>query len=202
LTSGIAMTKILKRRIFGDKGLTMVEIVVVMAISAIVFTGMMVTYSEGVRYTRKNSSLMTLYEEGSAAMNMMRKMIREAGRARIFPNGGVSNARLELDYNDIWGGGEAEFYFSKLNGTLKWSDRRRGTRKLHMTLLPMLDLQIGPQDEPYLKVKDLRFNPIDHIGAPSPYLEGYSLIKIEMVLEDDRGDTLYLSSISSRRNDL
>jgi prepilin-type N-terminal cleavage/methylation domain-containing protein len=189
-------------KMLGEKGLTLVEIVVVMAISAIIFTGMMLTYSEVARYTRENSSLMTLYNEGSAAMILIRKAIREAGRARIRPSGGVSNARLELDYNDIWGGGEAEFWFSKTDKKLKWSDRRRGTNRLHMTLLPMLNLNIGPQEEPYLKVKDLRFTPLDHIGTPSPYLEGYSLIKIEMVLEDDWGDTLYLSSVSSKRNDL
>jgi len=179
----------------------MIEIVIVMAISAIVFTGMMVTYAEGVRYTRQNSSMMTLYNEGSAVSKKIGGMIREAGRARIFPHGGVSNARLELDYNRDWGGGEAEFYFSKASKVLKWSDRRRGATRLHMTILPMMDFETGPYEEPYLKVKDFRFTPLDHIGPPAPYLEGYSLIKIEMVLEDDRGDTLYLSSVHSKRND-
>jgi len=184
-----------------NTGLTAVEIVVVMAVSAIVFTGMLVTYAEGVKYTRQNSSMMTLYSEGSAVLRKMGGMIREAGRVRIFPHGGVSNARLELDYNRDWGGGEAEFYFSRATNVLKWSDKRRRTRKLHMTLLPMLDIETGPHEEPYLKVKDFRFTPLDHIGSPSPYLEGYSLIKIEMVLEDDRGDTLYLSAVHSKRND-
>lgn len=186
----------------GNRGLTLVEIVVAMVVSAIVFTGMLVAYTEGVSFTRENSSIMTLYNEGSAAMRMMRKMIREAARVRIYPNGGVSNARITLDYNDVWGGGEAEFYFSKYNNNLKWSDLRRGTRRLHMNLLPVLNIHTAPQQEAYLKVKDLRFTPLDHIGAPAPYLEGYSLIKIEMVLEDDRGDTLYLSSVSSRRNQM
>ena len=190
-----------KIKLSNNSGLTLAEIVVVMAISSIVFTGMLVTYVEGVRYMRRNSSMMTLYNEGSAVLEKMQQMIREAGRIRISSYGGTSNAQLELDYNDIWGGGEAEFYFSRVNQVLRWNDRRRDTRKLHMILLRMLDFETGPYDEPYLKVKDLRFYPLDHIGIPSPYLRGYSLIKIEMVLEDDRGDTLYLSAVSSKRND-
>jgi prepilin-type N-terminal cleavage/methylation domain-containing protein len=190
-----------KAKFAKNAGLTLVEIVVVMAISAIVFTGMMVTYAEGVRYTRQNSSMMTLYNEGSAVLNKIGGMIREAGRVRIFPHGGSSNARLELDYNHDWGGGEAEFYFSKASEVLKWSDLRRRTRRLHMTILPMMDFETGPYEEPYLKVKNCKFTPLDHIGPPAPYLEGYSLIKTELVLEDDRGDTLYLFAVHSKRND-
>ena len=182
--------------------MTLVETVVVMAISAVVFTGMLVTYLEGVRYTRQNSSMMTLYTEGKAALEMMGGWIRQAARIRIGSQGGVSNARLELDYNDPWGGGDAEFYFSRSGKVLKWSDRTKGNRKLHMTLLPMLDMDTGPYEEPYLKVKDCRFTPLDYIGPPSPYLRGYSLIRIDLVLEDDRGDTLYLYSVHSKRNKL
>jgi hypothetical protein len=74
--------------------------------------------------------------------------------------------------------------------------------KLNMTLLPMLNIHTGPQEEPYLKVKDCRFTPLDHIGAPSPYLQGWGLIKVELVLEDDRGDTLYMSSVFAKWNKL
>ncbi|UCC78478.1 MAG: prepilin-type N-terminal cleavage/methylation domain-containing protein [Candidatus Zixiibacteriota bacterium] len=185
-----------------DSGLSLVEIVVAMAVSAIVFTGMLVTYLEGVEYTRENSNMMTLYGEGKVALEQMGWWIRQAARVRISSYGGVSNARMRLNYNDAWGGGDAEFYFSRAAKELRWSDRTEGKRKLHMTLLPILNIDAGPYEEPYLKVKDCRFTPLDHIGAPSPYLEGYWLIKVEMVLEDDRGDTLYLSSVYSKRNKL
>ena len=71
-----------------------------------------------------------------------------------------------------------------------------------MTLLPMLDTHTGPLEEPYLKVKDCKFTPLDHIGAPSPYLQGWGLVKIELVLEDDKGDTLYMYSIHAKKNKL
>ena len=191
-----------KIRLSKNSGMTLAEVVVVMAISAIVFTGMMVTYLEGVRYTRQNSSMMMLHNEGKTALEMMGGLIRQAARVRIASQGGVSNSRLELDYNDPWGGGDAEFYFSKAGKVLRWSDRTRDNRKLHMTLLPMLDIDTGPYEEPYLKVKDCRFTSLDHLGIPSPYLKGYSLIKVELVLEDDQGDTLYLYSVHSKRNEL
>ncbi|UCE66975.1 MAG: prepilin-type N-terminal cleavage/methylation domain-containing protein [Candidatus Zixiibacteriota bacterium] len=196
------MIEDLKIRLSKNSGLTLVEIVVAMAISAIVFIGMLATYAEGVRYTRQNSSMMTLYNEGKAALEIMGGWIRQAARIRISSYGGVSNARLELNYNDPWGGGDAEFYFSEASNILKWNDRTKRSRRLNMTLLPMLDVDTGPYKEPYLKVKDCRFTPLDHLGIPSPYLEGYSLIKIELVLEDSRGDTLYLYSVHSKRNKL
>ena len=97
-------------------------------------------------------------------------------------------------------GGEVDFYFSRMDKSLKWDDRRGTHNKLNLTFLPMLDYESTQDDEPYLKVKDMKFTPLDHYGAPSPTLKGYSMIRIDMVLEDDQGDTLYLYTISSKRN--
>ncbi len=196
------MVRYLMKKTKPNAGLTIVEVVSAMAIAAIAFTGMLYTYTEGVRYTRQNSSKMVLYNEGSAALSKMSKAIRLCGRARIKPFGGVSNAKLDMAYAADWGGGAADFYFNELGENIKWNDRRRGTNKLNMTLLPMLDFNTGHGEEPYLKVKDLTFTDLDHIGTPSPYIRGFSLIRIELVLEDDRGDTLYLSTVSSKRNKL
>lgn len=194
------MSGFLKRGSSENSGFTLAELLIAMVISAIVFAGMMFTYVEGVKYTRESSNMMTLYSEGKTALEQMGWWIRQAARIRISSYGGVSNAKMVLAYNDAWGGGEAEFYFSRAAKELKWSDRSEGKRMLHMTLLPMLNADTEPNQVPYLRVKDCRFTPLDHIGAISPYLEGYWLIKIEMVLEDDQEDTLYLSSVYSRRN--
>ena len=194
------MRRCFEKRLLSSGGFTLVEIVIVMAISAIVFTGMLVTYTEGVQYMRYNSSMMTLYNEGTAALKRITREIRESGRARIRPSGGVSDARLELSYNEFLDGGSVDFWFSSIDNKMKWNNRRWGKSKLNMRLLPMTDFETEPGEEPYLRVKDLRFTPLDHIGPSSPYLEGYFLIKIEMVLENDQGDTLYLSSVASKRN--
>jgi type II secretory pathway pseudopilin PulG len=196
------MVRRLKALVSGCGGLTLVEIIIVMTISAIVFTGMLYTYSEGIRYTRHNSSMMVLYNEGTVALDFMAKRIRLCEKARIRPYGGVSHARLDLTIpQDIrHEGGDVDFYFSKLTKTLKWDDMREGTSRFNQIFLPMLDYEGTENDEPYLKVKDLRFTPLDYHGTPSPVLEGYSMIRIDMVLEDDQGDTLYLYTISSKRN--
>ena len=187
----------------GDSGLSLAEIVVAMAVSAIVFTGMLVAFTEGVRYTRENSSMLTMHNEGKAALEMMGKNIRQAARVRVRPYEGVENAQIELDYTDEkFEGGDIEFIFSKSNKKIKWNDRRGGTAKLNMPLLPFLDIDTGPHDEPYLKVKDCRFTPLDHIGPPSPYLKGWAMIKIELTMEDNEGDTLYMSSVHAKRNQL
>jgi len=184
-------------------GMTLAEVVIAMAISAIVFTGMLVAYTDGISYTREHSSMMTMHNEGKAALAKMGKYIRRAGRVRIRPYGGVSNAQIELDFTDVhYDGGDVEFIFSKSNKNIKWNNRMGDEARLNMTLLPMLDTHTGPQQEPYLKVKDCRFTPLDHIGPPSPYLQGWGLIKVEMVLEDDRGDTLYMSSVFAKGNKL
>ena len=192
----------LKARISDNSGLTLVEIIIAMTIAAIVFTGMLYTYTEGVRYTRHNSSMMILYNEGTTALNFMAKRIRLCEKAKIRSFAGASNARLDLTIpSDIKKeGGEVDFYFNRLTKTLKWDDRRDRTRRLNLTFLPMLEYEGDQNDEPYLKVKDLRFTPLDYYGTPSPTLKGYSMIRIDMVLEDDQGDTLYLYTVSSKRN--
>ena len=134
---------------------------------------------------------------------MMGKHIRQAARARVRPYEGVENAQIELDYTDEkFEGGDIEFIFSKSNKKIKWNDTRGGTAKLNMPLLPFLNIDVGPHDEPYLKVKDCRFTPLDHIGPPSPYLKGWGMIKIELTMEDEEGDTLYMSSVHAKRNQL
>jgi prepilin-type N-terminal cleavage/methylation domain-containing protein len=197
------MSKIMRIKKSGNSGFTLAEVLVAMAISAIVFTGMLVAYTEGIGYTREDSSLMNLYAEGSAAMSKMGRYIREAGRIRVSPYGGASNARIRLEYpREGFRGGDIEFIYSQSTHKIRWNYSRGGANQLNMILLPMLNTHTGPNEVPYLRVRDCRFTPLDHIGTPSPYLEGYFMIKIEMVLEDARGDTLYLSSVHTKRNEM
>lgn len=183
--------------------MTLAEAVIAMAISAIVLTGMLAAYTDGIRYTRENASMMTMQNEGEAALEMMGNYIRKAARVRIRPYGGVSNAQIELDYTDVhYDGGDVDFIFSKSNKNIKWNNRMGNEARLNMNLVPMLNTQTGPGEEPYLKVMDCRFTPLDHIGAPSPYLRGWGLVKIDLLLEDDQGDSLRMSSVFAKWNKL
>lgn len=196
------MIRYLLKKIKSNSGLTIIEVVVVMAISAIAFTGMVYTYTEGVRYTRQNSSKMVLYNEGSAVLRDISRSIRLCGRARIRSFGGTRDSRLDLANVPDHGGGGIDYWFDNLGGTLKYNDTRDGISILNMTFLPMLDFNVRPGEEPYLTVRNLKFTDLDYIGAPAPFTRGFSLIRIELVLEDALGDTLYLSTVSSKRNRL
>jgi hypothetical protein len=177
----------------------MVEMGVVLTISAIVLTGMLVAYTDGIRYWRSTSDKMTLYNEGTMALALMSKWIRNSNFVKIKSFSGLPNAKIELKYpHPSW---SAEFYFVDQAGELKWNDQTQDRNKFNMKLLPAVSYRgTRPGDDPYLSVKDARFTSLDDIGWGSPQLVGYSLIKIELVLESAEGDTLYLSSVVSKRN--
>ena len=179
--------------------MTLAELAVVIVVSAIFFTGMLVTYVNGIEYWRSTSDMMVLYNEGTTALDKMSKWIRNANFIQIKSISGERNAKLELQYNPP--SRSADFYFIKSAGEVRWNDQTEGRNKFNVTLLPAVKFRGRPRGEdPYLSVKRLEFIPLDDIGFQSPQLMGYSLIKIELVLEDQRGDTLYLSSIASKRN--
>lgn len=181
------------------RGLTVAELAVVMTISAIVLTGMLVAYTDGISFWKASSDKMLLYNEGSTALAKMSKWIRNSSFVKIKSFSGIPNSKLELKYHDTsWG---AEFYFIEQNNSVIWNDKTEGRNKFNMRLLPAVRYRgTGPNEEPYLKVKSLKFTPLDDIGQGSPQLIGYSLVKIELVLESPEGDTLYLSSVASKRN--
>ena len=190
---------VIRKKAFGEAGLTLVEMAVVMIIAAIVMTGMLVAYTDGISYWRSTSDRMVLYNEGSTALALMSKWIRISNFIKIKSMSGFPDSKLELGYNNTsWG---AEFYFMEANNEVRWNDQTEGRNKFNMTLLPEVKFRGSrPNEEPYLRVKNLKFTPLDDIGQGSPQLVGYSLVKIELVLQDPDGDTLYLSSVASKRN--
>ncbi len=179
-------------------GITLIEVATVIAISALVFTGMLIAFTEGVVHWGDTSEEFTHYNEGTAALALMGRFIRNASFITIKSYSGVASARLELDYpEDV---GSAAFYFVKESGRLNWNDQTEGRNKFNLRLLPAVKYRQARGEKPYLTVKSARFTPLDDLGFGSPTMMGYSLIKIELVLEDPENDTLYLSSVVSKRN--
>jgi type II secretory pathway pseudopilin PulG len=190
--------RVFRRILISGSGMTLVEVAFVMAISAIVFTGVLIAYTEGVGHWQDTSEEFTLYNEGTAALSLMGRFIRQASFISIKSYSGVASARLELDYpEDI---GSATFYFVREDGSLRWNDQTEGRNRFNQKLLPAVRYRQGLNETPYLIVRDASFTPLDDIGFQSPTLLGYSLVRIELILEDSRGDTLYLSSVVSKRN--
>lgn len=180
-------------------GFTLVEMAVVLIISSIVIVGMLTAYTDGIRYWKSSTEKIVLYNEGSLALAKMAIWIRNANFIRIRPFSGLPDAKLDLRYNNpAWG---AEFFFVEGAGELRWNDQTEGRNIFNRRLLPIVRFRgRGPNEKSYLTVKDAWFTALDDIGTPSPMLLGYSLIKIELVLENQDGDTLYLSSVVSKRN--
>lgn len=179
--------------------MTLVEVAAVMAISAVVFTGVLIAYSGGIGHWQDTSEELTLYNEGTLALSLMGRFIRNADFIKIKSYSGVASAKLELGYpqEDTW---SAVFYFVREDGSLRWNDQTEGRNKFNMKLLPAVKYRQDDDQDPYLTVIDAKFTPLDDIGFQSPTLIGYSLVKIELILGDSRGDTLYLSSVVSKRN--
>lgn len=179
--------------------MTLVEMIVVMVMSAIVFAGMLVTYVNGIGYWKSTSDTMVMFNEGTTALEKMSRWIRNSNFIQIRSMAGEHNARLELRYNDP--AASASFYFIRSSGEVLWNDHTEDRNQFNMRLLPAVSYRGRPRnEEPYLKVKRLEFIPLDDIGPGSPQLLGYSLIRIELVLEDQEGDTLFLSSVAAKGN--
>ncbi len=190
--------KVFQRVIISRSGMTLVEIVTVMAISSIVFTGVIVAYSSGIGHWQDTSEEMVLYNEGTMALSLMGRFIRNANFIRIRPFSGLPEARMDLDYpEDI---GSAAFYFVRGDGSFRWNNQVQGNNKFNLTLLPAVEYRQQRNETPYLTVNRVRFIPLDDLGVQSPTLTGYSLIRIELTLEDSRGNTVQLSSVVSKRN--
>ena len=193
--------KISRETLKPQAGLTLVEMAVVLIISSIVIVGMLTAYTDGIRHWKLSTEKMMLYNEGNIALNKMGRWIRNSNFIRIRAFSGLPDAKLDLRYNNpAWA---AQFFFVRGANELRWNDQTEGRNIFNRRLLPIVNYrETGPNDEPYLSVKNLRFIPLDDIGTPSPTLRGYSLIRIELVLENPDGDTLYLSSVVSKRNQL
>jgi len=193
------ITTLLRKLRYSDRGLTMAEMAVVLAISAIVITGMLVAYVDGIQSWKAESERMVLYNEGSEALALMSRWIRNSSFIRIKSMSGVRDSKLDLSYNDpSWG---ASFYFVESANSVRWNDQTEGRNKFNMSLLPTVRFrETRPGELPYLRVKSLKFTSLDDIGQPSPMLKGYSLIKIDLVLQGSNDDTLYLSTVASKRN--
>jgi hypothetical protein len=192
--------KSLRKKIASRSGLTILEMAVAMTIAAIVITGVLIAYADGVRQWRYTTDRMVLHDEGRIALALMGRFIRQASFVKIRSFSGQPNASIELKYPDEIGGGSAKFYFIPDGGIIKWNDQTEGRNKFNMRLLPITSFRRDEGESPYLTVKDARFLPLDDVGFGSPTLEGYSLVKIELVLEDADEDTLYLESVVSKRN--
>jgi len=186
-------------------GAPLIQMAFTVFIAGIAITGMVVAYSGGMEMWKKSTEQMVLYNEGSSALALIDRFVRRAGFLTVKSYAGHPNSMLELevpvrtprnelDYRLV------QFYFLGFDKTLRWNDLTGPQGVFNQKLLPMVTYRQQNQEEPYLTVRYVKFTPIDPIRPNDPTTNGYTLVKIDLVLDALRGDSLHLSSVACRRN--
>jgi prepilin-type N-terminal cleavage/methylation domain-containing protein len=185
-------------------GVTLIELLLTMFISAIAITGLVSAYVDGLSQWRRAAERMLLYSEGNRALHIIEQRIFYATELQPRTQGGYANSRLDVkslvNYEGHVVPRESQFYYNPGDNSLRWNDLTGNQGYFNKRLLPMYNFSRRRNDPPYISVESATFRPIDPIPPMNPFLEGYSVIKVELALRTPRGDSVYLSSVMSKRN--
>ena len=198
------MMKISSIKLKSIAGVTLIEVLVTMFIAGIAMSGMVVAYTDGLSYMRQATEKMALYNEGTSTLSMIERFIRTAtyvstGTTLGRPGHRLNTKVLVKNGND-YVEREAQFYYFPFDGSLRWNNLTGREGAFNEKLLPASNFRYRPGETPYLQVQSIDFTPIDVDRPDNSSTEGYSMIKVDLVLNDSRGDTLTLTSIMSKRN--
>jgi Tfp pilus assembly protein PilE len=185
-------------------GVSLVEVMVTIFIAGIAMSGLVIAYTDGIRAWKSAAEKMALYNEGTSALSLMERFVRDATYVSTGTTNGVPSNYMDLKVlvrrgnTDIERG--AKFYFYTADATVRWNNLT-GTQGIYnIRLLPLSNFRYRPGETPYLEVQRAEFTPMDPIRPDNPTTSGYGLIKIDLLLNDSRGDTLNLTSLVSKRN--
>ena len=201
------MTSIELKLSHGEKGWTLVEVVVAVVISSIIMGGMVLAYTDAIRDWMGASERLEMFEEGMGAMKLIHAHIRSASnieRPRSY--GGRSEAFLRMkipNHNDLSGNEWiSEFYHSVADQSVKYngSSMEKGAWVNGKRILPFYVPDREPGEGQYISVKRLRFSIPEQYRPTDPINPVFGIILVEMTLESTGGDTLYMSSFMAKRN--
>lgn len=186
-------------------GATLIEMAFTVFIAAIAITGMVVAYSGGIEMWKKSTEQMILYDEGSSALSLIDRFVRRANYITVKSYAGHANAMLEMRCpvrtpRGIMDDRVVQFYFLSFDKTLRWNDLTGPQGVFNQKLLPLVTFRRQENSDPYLNVRYVTFTPIDPIRPNNPTTDGYALIKIDLVMDAVRGDSLHLSTVICKRN--
>jgi hypothetical protein len=189
--------------------MTLVEVVVSILIASFLTSALVWAYVRGVELFDKSSSRFQMLVEGTARLRKIESNIRQADRMSITSSSDPLRSRLSLHWGDKDGDGfdegDIEYYVNSLDHTLRESNHQVGVNTLHQMFLPMSVTKRNRRDptgQPSYRVAKLKFEDGDDLI--NNYNPNYSSIPyiliITMVLEDDLGNSVALSSTVSRLN--
>ncbi len=193
-------------KIKASAGVNIVEVMVAIFISAILVIALVSIYAYGIRQFNLVSSQHLMTSEAMAVLKQIEKYIRMSESVYVIDNVEPNRTRLTLTLPDIKedgsGGGEIEFFYNKIDRTLRKHDRRVGVYDFNMQVLPIISRsrmrRFGPRWHPY-HVKKIHFQYADTLAHQVISGPQY-LVKIDLVVEDTLGNSLALSSVTSRLN--
>jgi hypothetical protein len=198
------LIKIAQSRFASRAGATLVEMAATLFIAGIAMSGMVVAYTDGLQHWRKSSEKMVLYSEGATVLSLIERFVRQSDYITTYSAYRVPSHKMDLkvlvyDGNQIVER-DAQFYYSSFDNTLRWNNMTGDDGAFNEKLLPQYTFRLERDEKPYLEVQNVTFTPLDTIASTSPSTDGCVLVKIDLLLNDARGDTLALSSMIARRN--
>ena len=175
-----------------NKGISLVELMITLIISAGFLGGLMTVYVFGVKEFNNMTSKFRMFEETSWFLNEIDKIVMSAESASII------GSRLTLVIPDISGDGQGsgliEFFVNNQDHTIRMNDRRIGINKFNLRLLPYSSgarrRRFGTQDAPF-RVMDVEFEIPDNT---------HRSVKVSILVEDDLENTLRLSNTAFLEN--
>ncbi len=186
----------------GCAGTTLVEVIVTMFISTIAIGGLAMAFADGVGIYRKETARIVLYNEADAAMRLIGQHFYCAYyvNTRQAWNEPSSYLYMESPGLNFEGKSRAEFFFYPQDNSMRWNDLSGNVGRFNLMLIPEFDYDEEPDEPPYVTVEALSFTGIDPVRPPNPTTEGFLLIRVDLKLRSDRGDSLVVSKMFGKTN--
>jgi hypothetical protein len=198
------LTKIARNRFFTIAGSTLVELMATILVGGIAMSGMAVAYSDALTQWRTASEKMVIFSEGTSTLSLIERFVRQASYINTYTPNRQPSPRMDLRVlvfdGNVIEERVAEFYYTASDNSLRWNNITGDNGVFGDRLLPLFSYHVDVGQPPYLEIQKATFTPVDSIPSFSPTNDGFTSVRIDLVLNDASGDTLSLSSVVSRRN--
>ncbi len=185
-------------RVKKNKGVTLVEVMVVVFIFGFFTVGMVNAYIYGLKLFKSTVTMNLMYSDGMMVLRKIENMIRNAENINIFESD--ANPRMELVVPErSSAAGPVEFYVNHSDKSLRMNDRRVNHGEFNVRLLPATTYASRRRAVQAYKMKRVKFEYAEDVtgGITDPQ---QMMVRVTIVLENPEGDTLALRATTLNRN--
>ena len=188
------------KKIKSRAGFTLVEMAIALFCATLLFIALVRIYAECVKQIRNASSRIQMFNECTIALRQIEAFIRNSNMIDISESNDPNRTRLILDLPS-GAGGEVEFFTNTRDHSVRMHDHRIGQSESNVLVLPKFKVASdhGPRRLPD-RVMKMHFQYGDDDVEEFDNYQSEYIVKIDMVLEDDHGNIVNLSSTQSRLN--